>query len=262
MFKIKYIHLKRLLNFLSKHFFVPSVLIFISISANCQTNYKSSIYNAYVTNNMAQWRTIIDELNLQKAKTNEFILELINYQYGYIAWCIGNNQTNDAEKYLELANKNIKFLENQSFKPSYTNSYKAALIGFEIGLAWYKAPFIGSKSISCSQTAIELDKNNPFGYLQYANTQYYMPETFGGSKTVALQYYKKALKIMERQAVYKTNNWNYLSLLTTIAQAHSEIENYETAKEYYEKIMEIEPNFVWVKNELFPELLKKYKNVE
>jgi len=31
------------------------------------------------------------------------------------------------------------------------------------------------------------------------------------------------------------------------------------AKKYYEKILKIEPEFLWVKNELYPQLLKKIK---
>lgn len=239
--------------------YILTILILFTISVNAQTDYKSVIYNDFISNNMAKWKTTIDQMNLQKAKTNDFILELVNYQYGYIAWCIGNDKTDEAEMYLELAEKNVELLEKQSYKMSYINAYKSALYGFELGLAWYKAPFLGPKSVQFSEDAMKLDKNNPFGYIQYANAQYYMPETFGGSKTVAIDYYKKAQIIMEKDVFYTQNNWNYLSLLTTIAQAYTEINNYSLAKQYYEKIIKIEPNYTWVKKELYPNLLKKIK---
>jgi len=233
------------------------IMLLFSGFVKAQTNCKSTIYKAFISNDMAKWKSTMDNMNSQKNKSNTFILELVNYQYGYIAWCIGNDKTDDAEKYLEIANKNIEYLEKQNFQISYAYSYKSAFYGFEIGLAWYKAPFIGPRSVGYSEKAMNTDKNNPFGYIQYANSQYYMPETFGGSKTVAIQYYITAQKLMEADTSFTKNNWNYISLLTTIAQAYTETKKYVSAKEYYEKILKIEPDFGWVKNELYPKLKKK-----
>ena len=56
-----------------------------------------------------------------------------------------------------------------------------------------------------------------------------------------------------------SKNWNYINLLTIIAQSYALIKDYEKAKLYYEKILVIEPGFNWVKNELYPEMIKKMK---
>lgn len=237
--------------------YILILLLLICSSAKAQTDYKTEIYKSFVNNDMPKWKSTIDQMNLQSSKTNDIVLELVNYQYGYIAWCLGNEKDEEAEKYLKLITTNVESLEKQNFKPSYILSYKSALIGFELGLAWYKAPFIGPKSITYAENAIKTDKTNPFGYIQYANSQFYMPETFGGSKPLAIEYYKIAKMIMEKDNYYLSNNWNYLNLLTTIAQAYTAVENYELAKKYYEKIIKLEPNYNWVKKELYPELLKK-----
>jgi len=227
--------------------------------SNLKATYKSDIYNAYISNNMGKWKITIDEMNRQQNKSNEFILELLNYQYGYIGWCIGNKKNNLAEEYIELGQKNIQILEKNNFKISMVNSYKSAFYGFRIGLNKLQAPFIGPKSVECSILAMKQDDKNPFGYIQYGNSEYYMPSMFGGSKKVALEYYEKAVKIMELNPAQTKEDWNYLSLLTIIAQAYAETEYYTSAKQIYEKIVRIEPNFLWVKNELYPELLKKIK---
>ncbi|RCK77633.1 MAG: hypothetical protein IGBAC_1942 [Ignavibacteriae bacterium] len=54
------------------------------------------------------------------------------------------------------------------------------------------------------------------------------------------------------------NDWNYLNLLVTIAKAYVEIKDYKSAFKYFEKILEVEPRFLWIKNELYPEFLKNY----
>ncbi len=228
---------------------------FLSINASNKTE----IYKAYIGNDMNLWKKTIDEMEQQKSKINEFRLELLNYQYGYIAWCIGNKKSETAESYIELGEKNIQVLEKTNGYGSLVNSYKSAFNGYKIGLNILKAPFIGPKSVECAKLAMKQDTNNPYGYIQYANSQFYMPAVFGGSKKLALDYYLKAKNLMERNPKGVIEDWNYLSLLSMIAKTHTELNDFKQAKIYYEKILKIEPDFLWVKNELYPELLKNIK---
>ena len=236
-------------------YFVVLFVMLLSF-ANLKASYKSDIYNAYISNNMGKWKTTIDEMNLVQNKSNEFILELLNYQYGYIGWCIGNKKNKLAEEYIDLGQKNIQILEKSNYKISMVNSYKSAFYGFRIGLNKAQAPFIGPKSVDCTKLAMKQDDKNPYGYIQFGNSEYYMPAMFGGSKKVALEYYEKAEKLMESNPAQAKEDWNYLSLLTMIAEAYTELKYYKSAKAIYEKILRIEPNFLWVKNELYPNLLR------
>jgi len=234
-------------------------LIIILNFSYLKAGYKSDIYKAYISSDMNKWKNAIDLMNTEKNKTNDFILELVNYQYGYIAWCIGNNRKKEAAIYLELAEDNIYILEKKSFKPSYVSSYKSAFHGFRIGLNFLKAPFIGPKSIYCAELAIELDNKNPYGYIQYGNKEYYMPAVFGGSKETAICYYLKATELMEAKEDEIKENWNYLNLLVVIGKAYEETGNYKDAMFFYEKILKIEPEFLWVKNDLNPNIKTKIR---
>lgn len=228
---------------------------FLSIYASNKTE----IYKAYISNDMNRWKKTIDEMDQQKSKSNDFRLELLNYQYGYIAWCIGNKKTEIAETYIELGEKNIQELEKTNGYTSLVNSYKSAFYGYKIGLNKLKAPFIGPKSVECAKLAMKQDTSNPYGYIQYANSQFYMPAVFGGSKKLALDYYLKAKNLIERNHKETIEDWNYLSLLSMISKTYTELKDFKQAKTYYEKILKIEPDFLWVKNELYPDLLKKIK---
>ncbi|MDP4273484.1 MAG: hypothetical protein Q8907_04320, partial [Bacteroidota bacterium] len=106
-----------------------------------------SIYNAYASGNMIRWKAAMDSVDALKQKNDKVFLDLINYQYGYIAWCIGSNKTNEAKKYLKKATGNLEKLELKNYNESMLYAYKAAFVGFEIGLAKYKAPFIGMNSL-------------------------------------------------------------------------------------------------------------------
>ncbi len=233
------------------------VVLILFYFINTKASYKSEIYQAYIINDMEHWKNVIDEMERQKNKSNAFILELINYQYGYIAWCIGMKKEDQAKKYLSLGEKNVMLLENNGYQLSMVNAYKAAFYGYHIGLSIFQAPFLGPKSMSCAKQAIQLDENNPFGYIQRGNVEYFMPVIFGGSKELGLKYYEKAEKLMENNPEQLKNDWNYLNLLVMIAQGYNELKQYDRTKAYYEKIIRIEPGFLWVKDELYPELMKK-----
>ncbi len=222
--------------------------------------HKQTIYNAYISNNMSKWKATIDEMEAQQKKPDEFLLELLNYQYGYIAWCLGNNEKKQAKTYLKLAESNLENLEKKALYPSYVNAYKSAFYGYNIGLNKMKAPFLGPKSINAAKQSMEENSANPYGFIQYANAQFYMPPIFGGSKKEALKYYLQAQNIMEEDTIELHKNWNYLSLLTNMAEAYTEIKEYENAEKYYKQILKIEPNFLWVKDELYPNFIKERTN--
>jgi len=233
------------------------LLLLISISLNIRASDKSDIYASYVNNNMSGWQKIIDRMEAAKVKNNDYLLELVNYQYGYIAWCIGNKRNDEAKKYLLLAEKNVGLLEKVKKNLSMVNSYRAAFYGYKIGLNKLTAPFLGPKSMACAKLALEIDKENPFAYVQYANIQFYMPSVFGGSKKVAVTFYLKALELMEKNEIRE--DWNYLSLLIVIAQSYSYLDDFQASAGYLEKILKIEPEFGYVKNELYPQVLNKMK---
>ena len=239
--------------------YLTLIIVLLVGSMSIYASNKSEIYKAYISSDMNRWKKTIDEMNRQQSKNNDFRLELLNYQYGYIAWCIGNKKYGVAESYIELGEKNIQVLEKTSAYISQINAYKSAFYGYRIGLNKLKAPFIGPKSVECAKLAIKQDVNNPYGYIQYANSQFYMPPVFGGSKKMALVYYTKAKNLMERNQHKNTEDWNYLSLLTMIVKSYSELKDWNNAKSQCEKILKLEPDYLWVKKELYPEILKKIK---
>ena len=222
-------------------------------------DYKAEIYHSFINNDMAQWKSLIDEMQQKENKKNDFLWELVNYQYGYIGWCLGNDKSREAEHYLSLAEHNLSILQQSTENVSMIYAYKTAFYGFQIGLNIWKAPLIGSKSIESARQAVDEDPMNPYAYIQLGNIEYYRPEVFGGSKSRALYYYLKARQLMELDQNQNsiTGDWNYLGLLTIIANTYFETGSIIMAKKYYERILEIEPDFGWVRDELYPRVLKE-----
>jgi tetratricopeptide (TPR) repeat protein len=232
-------------------------ILLLLIASPLRAEYKDEIYYAYVNNRMEQWRNVIDRMESLKGKSNELTLELINYQYGYIGYCMGVDKEDEAKKYFDLGIKNIEILDKAGYKISVISAYKSAFYGFRIGFNKISAPSNGPKSIDHAKRALEQDRDNYLAYVQYGNAQFYMPAAFGGSKKEAMEYFLKAKAILEKNPEETRGNWNYLNVMTLIGQAYTALEEYNSASMIYENTLKFEPGFTYVRDELYPELKKK-----
>lgn len=224
-------------------------------------SYRTEVYYAYVNNKMELWKSVIDRMDKVPAKSNELILELVNYQYGYIGYCLGYEKKSEAKTYLDKAQKNIDFLEKQKFRLATVNSYNAAFCGFRIGLNPLTVSYNGFRSVDFARKALELDSEDFFGYIQFGNIQFYMPKTFGGSKKEGLDYFLKAKELLEKKREENPEDWNYLAVLILVGQSYSYLGDYESSKATYEYILKLEPGFTYVRDELYPQLLMKMKEL-
>jgi len=235
------------------------VVLILLVHAGAFADFRSDVYTAYITNRMELWKSAIDRMDAMKNKTNQQTLELLNYQYGYIGYCIGFNKKDEAKEYFEKALKNIELLEKASYRTSVISAYKSAFFGYRISFNKLSAPVNGLKSIDMAKLAIEQDPENYLGYVQYGNAQFYMPAAFGGSKKEALEYFLKARRLLEKNKEEIKGDWNYLSLLVLIGQTYSYLDELSSSKSLYEYILSLEPGFTYVRDELYPALLKKIK---
>jgi len=232
------------------------LLVFL-YSSSLFAGEREKIYKAYISGNMQAWKAVIDMLADEKLSDPMRLAELINYQYGYIGWCLGTGRNDEARKYLNHAALNLEKLEKYESYRSLVLSYRSAFYGYRIALNKMLAPVLGIKSYESAKESIRADSFNPMGYIQYGNIMFYLPKTFGGSKSEALEYYLKALEIMERDSLSFAGDWNYLNLLTLIARTFTYTGDYDKAKQYLEKTLKIEPDFRWVREVLYPEIISK-----
>lgn len=241
-----------------KYLLILFIVLLINAPAGAHTRFKNIIYDAFVNDKMEKWKEAVITMEKQKDNDTDYLLELIGYQYGYTAWCLGNNKKEDAEIFLSQMENNLVKLENTEGKICEYHAFKAAAYGFKIGLSNWRAPFLGPKSMDHAEKALEKDSMCMQANLEMGNIWSHMPKIFGGSKEKALHYYLKALDIIEdKDPQIRKNNWIYLNLLVLAGQTEKELGNKQSALEYYKKTLEIEPGFTWVKNELLPSLLNK-----
>ena len=162
-----------------------------------------------------------------------------------------NKQLDSLDKFIELdcfsyAKDNLSKMVEINGKTALSNAYNAAFVAYEIGITPFKAPFIGLKCMKYGETALKQDSLNYFALIQYGNIMNYMPVAFGGSKTKALENYKKAKELMRKEESLYKDNWLYMNLILTIADIYKNKKDYETTKQYYLEALELEPGYKFV----------------
>ncbi len=224
-----------------------------------QITYRDAMYKAYSQGKMDKWYEIMHTCEKNVDQNNlEEQFELISYFYGYTAWLIGAEKYDTAEEYIDKSEEIIDKLLDESPENATLLAYKGAYIAFTIGISNLKAIYLGPQSMKYINKSIELDPDNIQGNIEKGNSMYYRPSVFGGDKTEAITYYVKAVKSFEKQGLV-VNNWMYINTMTALGQAYEATDQIPLAKLCYEKIIRIFPNFMWVEDELYPDMLERHK---
>jgi len=236
------------------------VLFLITSFINAQTTNQIMVYEAYIHGDMSKWASVIKTIETKNIPvTIEQKLELINYYYGYSGYLLGKKRNDQAQTIIEKGDKLIKQVLIADPKNATAYAYKGSFMGFKIGRNKFKAISLGPESSACINKAFELDSQNIQAIVDKGNMLLHAPKYLGGNKNEALKLFLKGAKLLESRK--KTDqNWFYLNILIQIARTYENQEQTEQAKLTYEKILRKEPDFNWVRNELYPKLIKKMKN--
>jgi tetratricopeptide (TPR) repeat protein len=243
-------------KFTLKSLFISLFLFTLAPEIYSESPYKRNFYNTFINREMYKWGNIIYNMeNGKPISTVDQKLELINYYYGYIGYLIGKKQYDTAGNMINKGEKLIYQVLQVSPKNSTAYAFKGSFLGFRMGISKLKTISLSRESLADINKAYDLDPQNVQALIDKGNILYYSPRFFGGDKEEALQYYLKGCRIMEKNKNTELN-WVYLNLLTTIALTYDKTDNTEEAKRICEKILRKEPDYLWVRDVLYPRLLK------
>jgi len=236
-----------------------SFIVFSTQLSYSQTdNYNDRIYEAYARGKMDVWLEEMQMFETNNTFSNtEDKLELISLYYGYTAWLISVDKDELAEKYIEKCEPILNQILDKEPKNATVMAYKGAFIAFEIAISNLKAIYLGRTSMGYINDALEIDPNNVQANIEMANSFFYSPTAFGGDKMESITYYKLASKHMELDNLVE-KNWMYLNVMTALGMAYEATDQIQNAKLCYEKILVVKPNFMWVGEELYPDMLKRH----
>ncbi len=229
-----------------------AILVITGYSASAQNHNKS--YQAYLSSLTSLWESDVasQQTAYDQSQSSEALFNLALSQFGLLNNTMVTADQALFDKYVDAVDDNLDELIELKYKPSESMAIQSAVIGLKIAYSNWKGMFLGAKSGSLIDEALEGNPNSAIVRKLHANYLYFTPEAFGGDKELAVSEYKKAIELFEKSDT--KNNWLYLDAMAWLGVALSAQEKKEEAREVYQKALSIERDFNWVKYELLPQI--------
>ena len=226
-----------------------------NVSASRQTHLQNMIYKAYVDSDMSIWeRAFVDlEQAYEKSPSDELLYDVLLAQYGLIGYYLAIDDNRRGRAKLEKAREYLEILHKAKGYEAEAMLFQAAFNAFRISLRPWVGVNLGPQSERLINDAIRMKPSYPRAWVEKGNLLYFAPAIFGGSKLKAIDHYKEAIRLMETN-MQNNHRWLYLSTLVGLARAYENTGDYEMAIATLEKSLQFEPNFLWVKDEVLPEI--------
>lgn len=239
---------------LSKFFLGLVVLI---LTSSFQQSIQNSTYAAYLSGSMQLWERSIAQArqHYESNQSNESKFDLAMTMYGGMSATMKDKDEDFFDKYVDDAMDYLDDLIDQDFRVADCKAIQSGIYGFKIAYSPWKGMFLGPKSNSTIESALEKDPNSPIVQKLYGNSKLFTPETWGGDKETAVQAYEKAILLYKEQ-VNSENDWMFLDTYAWLGQAYQSIDKKDKAKETYLASLEMEKDFNWVNYVLLPQVSK------
>ncbi|MBO5961290.1 MAG: hypothetical protein J6P99_05580 [Paludibacteraceae bacterium] len=228
------------------------LIIFILTSSSLFAN---NLYKAYLAGDMQKWGDYLTETDQRTDFSVQELADIANYEYGYIAWCLGEKREDEAKHRLKQFINRINRLDSLNYSPSMIAVFRSSVCAYDLSL--YKRDLVKTMkdAIHYTELGVKLDSKNPLALTLQGNVKFYTPAMFGGSKKTALDIFLHAEKLMRENKM--TDCWNYRALQLCIAQCYEKVESKKAAINYCEQILSEVPDFAYVRDVYLPKLLGK-----
>ncbi len=223
--------------------------------ASQQTHFQNMIYKAYTGSDMSIWENALIGLEkaYEKSPSDDLLYDVLLAQYGLIGYYLAIDDNRRGREKLEKARDYLEVLQQAKDYEAEAMLFQAAFNAFRISLRPWLGVNLGPQSERLINDAISMKASYPRAWVEKGNLLYFAPAIFGGSKTKAIDHYREAIRLMEAN-MQNNHRWLYLSTLVGLARAYENTGDYDMAIATLEKSLQFEPNFLWVKDEVLPEI--------
>ena len=243
------------------NFLIISIIALSCMSTKAQnekiTQLEEKAYIAYINSSVFMWKQLSKEADFILSDNNSTPknkIEAIKLKYGLLYSCLSNKDEETYEKHLDKTLEQLELLLDKNSNSSTLHAIAAGIMSVQMGFNPMKGMTLGSQSGIHIGKAISLDSLNAAAWRQHASSKYFTPKMWGGDINIAIESYEYAIDLFEKEN--NTTDWIYLDALAWLGIAYEKTDQIEKAREVYEKALEIEPDFTWIKNQLLPNLIK------
>ncbi len=216
------------------------------------------LYRAYLINNS----TTQAELKTAEKQQRELVKAdpknvSKRYTLALIQWNLLNAsmRTQDEKLFDEYYSDmidNIDELLDLDNKHAEAYALQSSAYGLKISYSPMQGMFLGPKSSSLIEKAKKMNDQSALIWKIYASSKLFTPEMWGGDTKEAIKAYETAVKLYEAKPESLVKNWEYLDAMAFLGQAYLKDEQAKKAIATYEKALQVEPEFNFVKKILLP----------
>ena len=241
----------KLANFLMI-IFCCSFIINLHAQATMPDKLQKQIYHAFISGDIERWEATIHQL-AKEAPYPAMNYDLAVLSYGVIGLCLGAENTELAKKHLIKAEEHLKVYMKNHPNSAQGHALQSGILGYKIAFSPMSGMWNGARSNKSLAKAMELDDTQPKVWYLKGISLYHTPSTFGGDQKASIEHFAKAVSLYYEHKC-TDQNWEYLEAFTWLGKAYAATGQPEMAKHVFEEILEIAPNYGWVKYALLPQL--------
>ena len=167
-------------------------------------------------------------------------------------------ESKDPSEHLNAAVEHLKKATEIDPQAAEAYSLLSSVYGWQIGLSPMKSMLLGPRVGKAAQKAKQLAPDNPRVVLSAAISDFNTPKMFGGNKEKGLQGFQRAAELFAQEEPTDPIQpvWGHREAYAWLGIAYQNQGELESARAAFEKALEIDPDFGWVKYWLLPELEK------
>ena len=167
-------------------------------------------------------------------------------------------ESKDPSEHLNAAVEHLKKATEIDPQAAEAYSLLSSVYGWQIGLSPMKSMLLGPRVGKAAQKAKQLAPDNPRVVLSAAISDFNTPKMFGGNKEKGLQGFQRAAELFAQEEPTDPIQpvWGHREAYAWIGIAYQDRGELESARAAFEKALEVDSDFGWVKYVLLPELEK------
>ena len=227
-----------------------ALLLILALSSTVlyAQQFEKMAYQAYLTNNKSLWKQLVSErqkaYDSNNSKENLYLLCLD--QHGLLNATMVDQDEDTFDNYYEALKDNLEELIESHYQEANARALLSSVYGFEMGYSSWKGMFLGGKSSSQIEKALNMEASSPIVQQLYASSKFFTPEMFGGDKNLAVSHFEKSVALYEQGET--SNNWRYLDALAWLGQAYKKTGQTEKARETFERALATEPSYGYARH--------------
>lgn len=226
------------------------VITMFALIASAQQTIDCRLTQSYITQNMKEWNTFIDELTVEinKNYSAELQFKRLIVRHLYLAYLLFNDkESKQIAIQLEGMQRDYDALLQDANYSKKVLAFRSPLLAYAALdnplTAVYRLPM----SFSAAKTAISEAGNSPYSWSEYGNLQYCFALFVGSSFDDAVKSFKKAIDLMEKMNTDKSCDWYYINSLLFLAKSYEDGKQYNKANAVYDKLIALRPDYAAAK---------------